>query len=556
VKEEANPEMDQIAKLVSGRLQAQPAGPHPDADSLTAFAENALADKDRVQLLQHLGTCAECREVLYLAAPEGSGQLQENNAPSFQPRRQSRFLLRWATAGALAAILVGSFVANRQLSNRLSNARHDSAKLVAPPPVTSPYTKLAEQKIPEDVDKVRNAQVAQTSPRPSIADADANANAQANVKDRPEAKHMTARLQAPLNFEKSDQVRLSSGSAPSSSKQSADSNELNFSLQARNLSPLAAAPAASNAVQQKNGAVLANKVDKSEEGFAEVRVPQIGLVSSARGRGNLGGTVVDPSGAVIANARVTIEGPSGNMITNTGTASTRIASSNPDGTFSFDRLAAGSYSVKAEASGFRATQITQVAVLDDKVPSLQVKLEPGAFSETVEVSAASPAVNVSGGAAQAEISGDYSRMSKVRAKGIGSGAGHGSAGKDTAVSEPLPQWTLSPSGSVERSIDAGKTWQDVFLSASVASGPVDSGTVFRALSAVGTDVWAGGSGGMLFHSNDSGRDWVRLEVGADGQKLTGDITRVDFSDALSGTVSTAKGETWSTVDGGQSWRRK
>jgi hypothetical protein len=554
--------MDQMAKLVSGRLQAHPAGPHPDADMLTAFAENALPDQDRVQLLQHLGTCVECREVLYLAAPEGSGVLQENKAPSFQPRsfpptKQSRFLLRWATVGALAAILVGSFVANRQLSN----ARHGSAKLVAPPPGTSTYAKLDEQKIPEDVDKVRNAQVAQTPPRPSIADANSNVNV--NVKERPEAKHMTARLQAPLNFGKSDQVRLSSGSASPSPNQSADANGLNLPLEGRNLSPLTAAPGVRSPVasQTKNRSLggplappssalpnraLANKDDKSREGFAEVRGAQVGWLSSARGKGNLGGTIVDPSGAVIANARVTMEGPSGTEIT-----STRIASSNPDGTFSFDRLAAGSYSVKAEASGFRTTEITQVAALDDKVPSLQVKLEPGTTSETVEVSAASPAANVSGGAAQAVMSRNYSQMAEVRAKGIGSGAGYGSAGKDAAISEPPAQWTLSPSGSVERSIDAGKTWQDVFLSASVASG-----TVFRALSAVGTHVWAGGNGGMLFHSDDSGRSWVRLEVGADGQKLTGDITHVDFSDALNGTVSTAKGETWSTADGGQSWHRK
>src|SRR5882724_9048405 len=70
VKERASPEMNQIAKLVSGRLKTQAAGPHPDPDLLAAFAENALPDTDRARLLHHLGTCPDCREILYLTVPD------------------------------------------------------------------------------------------------------------------------------------------------------------------------------------------------------------------------------------------------------------------------------------------------------------------------------------------------------------------------------------------------------------------------------------------------------------------------------------------------------
>ena len=64
--------MGVLGKLVSGRLQAQAAGPHPDPDVLAAFAENALLQAERAQLLQHLGACHNCREILYLAAPDSA----------------------------------------------------------------------------------------------------------------------------------------------------------------------------------------------------------------------------------------------------------------------------------------------------------------------------------------------------------------------------------------------------------------------------------------------------------------------------------------------------
>jgi Putative zinc-finger len=53
--------------------RSQEAGPHPDADMLTAFTEDALSERERKQLMAHLAVCADCREVLSvttLAAPE------------------------------------------------------------------------------------------------------------------------------------------------------------------------------------------------------------------------------------------------------------------------------------------------------------------------------------------------------------------------------------------------------------------------------------------------------------------------------------------------------
>ena len=63
--------MEQLPKIVQQRLSAaDKAGVHPDPDLLTAFAERSLNERERVQVLQHLGGCADCRNIVSLAMPE------------------------------------------------------------------------------------------------------------------------------------------------------------------------------------------------------------------------------------------------------------------------------------------------------------------------------------------------------------------------------------------------------------------------------------------------------------------------------------------------------
>ena len=92
--------MDGMTKLVSGRLKALPTtGSHPDPEVLAAFAENALPEADRGRLLQHLGACSDCREILYLAMPEAP-EMQKVLVPQPPPFTFRRWVL---ATGALAA---------------------------------------------------------------------------------------------------------------------------------------------------------------------------------------------------------------------------------------------------------------------------------------------------------------------------------------------------------------------------------------------------------------------------------------------------------------------
>ncbi len=148
-----------------------------------------------------------------------------------------------------------------------------------------------------------------------------------------------------------------------------------------------------------------------------------------------------------------------------------------------------------------------------------------------------------------------------------------------------PRWTIGSTGALQRSLDQGNTWQDVDVTAALASAAagsiatVSGGTLakeatrerdfsrkaakrqaanptFRTVTAFGTDVWAGGVGGALYHSQDAGLHWARVTPSADGNSLTGDVLTLDFSDAQHGKVTTSSPEVWITADGGQTWQRQ
>jgi Putative zinc-finger/Photosynthesis system II assembly factor YCF48 len=111
----------------------------------------------------------------------------------------------------------------------------------------------------------------------------------------------------------------------------------------------------------------------------------------------------------------------------------------------------------------------------------------------------------------------------------------------------VPRWTLSADGTLQRSLDSGRTWQTI---------PVSSQTIFRALSANGLDIWVGGTAGTLFHSSDAGLHWTQVRPVVNGEALVDDIIRVEFRDALHGKLTSSVEETWITADGGQTWEKQ
>ena len=98
----------------------------------------------------------------------------------------------------------------------------------------------------------------------------------------------------------------------------------------------------------------------------------------------LNGTVSDPSGATIGGAKVTVSSPATGFV--------RSSVTTDAGLYSFNRLPVGTYNLTVEMQGFKTAKLTSVQLGVGAVATLDVKLEVGAASESVSVTAEVPIV--------------------------------------------------------------------------------------------------------------------------------------------------------------------
>lgn len=100
--------------------------------------------------------------------------------------------------------------------------------------------------------------------------------------------------------------------------------------------------------------------------------------------GQISGTILDPQGNAVLSAKITIR--------NTGTGAVRETASNDQGAFIVTNLLPATYSVAVEADGFSKLS-QQVDLAPGARLALDLKLEVGKVSETIEVAATAVAVN-------------------------------------------------------------------------------------------------------------------------------------------------------------------
>ena len=142
----------QLPKIVASRLQGSALPEHPDPDLLTAFAEYTLLGKEREQVLSHLGTCAECRQILILAAPELATQV---NPAARREKKWSWWqapVLRWGAMAACVLVVATAVLMHEgNQSSRTENtqiAMQQSPAPVLPAPLSRPEPKQLAQNQP------------------------------------------------------------------------------------------------------------------------------------------------------------------------------------------------------------------------------------------------------------------------------------------------------------------------------------------------------------------------------------------------------------------------
>jgi hypothetical protein len=597
--------MQNVPQIVRERLKiATPAVNHPDADALTAFAEHSLPGIERDIVLEHLARCGDCREVVALALP-ATEPVQTVFSPSSSP--SSGWLtwpaLRWAfVAAGVIAIASFGILQYRKSTHPTTMADRSTAPQatteaknqlppvpVAPPPAEKRNEIQAPPALGDSVSGANLTVMQNAGPA-----ADSGSNSPRSNSKRSNSKKTAAPAAAVGRTGPTGSFGSTLGDQKSFGPKANQFQQQNI---AQNQAPAPAPPVAFGKKQASarssagvtgdvSGAVPqvapAQSLNQNLDSTLAQNQPAIQPPSSeayafekmSRAKlpvppGQIGGYVVDPSGAAVANARITL------IPSKTGQNAT-TAVTNSQGLWLIAGVPTGSYKAQAEAPGFRTTVAS--VNYDANQPSMySFTLNVGSVAETVEVAAQNGQVQ-NGQVQTGQVPTETTAI--VTDGGASQLPLNGRGFSELATLSPGPLWTISSSGALRRSVDQGKTWQDVnvnanpgaLTSASVAVAAQVSGAkarqtdkalkrqpatpTFRTVAAAGAEIWAGGSEGALYHSADAGSHWTRVVPAAAGTILTGDIISLEFPDLQHGKLSTTTADVWITTDGGQTWSKE
>jgi|LSQX01.1.fsa_nt_gb hypothetical protein len=122
------------------------------------------------------------------------------------------------------------------------------------------------------------------------------------------------------------------------------------------------------------------------------------VMAQSADTGALTGVVKDPSGSVIKNARVTA--------TNLGTAQSRSALTDNDGSFRITFLPPGKYKVQAGAEGFQTSEFSPITINVTETAVLNMDLKIGVPTETVTIAAETELIQTTTSTLGTLVSGD------------------------------------------------------------------------------------------------------------------------------------------------------
>ncbi|MGA2344618.1 MAG: carboxypeptidase regulatory-like domain-containing protein [Candidatus Sulfotelmatobacter sp.] len=592
--------MQNVPKIVRERLwAATPAVNHPDADVLTAFAERSLPGLERDVVLEHLARCGDCRDIVALALP-ATEPVETEMKPS-----PSGWLtwpaLRWGFVAAgvviIASVGILRYEAHSQhgtmsASNNApapqpaaTEAKNQPLATPAPPPPSEKREKIQPPAASTYADSLMmdNAPVrdkkspsrvevptvnAIPSPVGGAAGGGAGQFRGSLLHGPMSANQMTAnqwqqnaeqnRAAAPVPSTAVGKEEAAGAFTADRQAQKANQAMDNQTMANQTAAERGAAAADLTTRAQNETTVLQYDAAAPQPAADDLRVRKDKPLALPA-PGQIGGYVVDPTGAGVSSARVTI------IPSTMGGTTTTIT--NSQGVWLIAGLPTGNYKVAAEAPGF-ATAVKDLHYDANQPKMYSFSLSPGSVSETVMVSAEAGQLQTENANIGGPITSGANAQIPVNGRNVTLMATLSPGGLQTF-------WSLNPAGRLQRSFDQGKTWLPVDVNANPAlyaavvaetsrakakdaekarKAPVV--LTFRALAVAGSDVWVGGSGGALYHSVDAGSHWTRVVPATSGTVLTNDIVSLEFSDPQHGKLSTSAGEAWTTADAGQTWQKQ
>jgi hypothetical protein len=161
-------------------------GQHPDADQLSAFAEDALPAHEREQTLAHLGGCAHCRTIVSLTLPPMEDTPQLQAAAARRPWFYGWNVAWLAGAGLAALIFLTVHIRNSGREGRIASTTTQTAevRMAAPPqadhlkpratdatpiPVRKTVPEMAAPRAADSVEALKNPPASATMSSQQIA---------------------------------------------------------------------------------------------------------------------------------------------------------------------------------------------------------------------------------------------------------------------------------------------------------------------------------------------------------------------------------------------------
>jgi hypothetical protein len=111
----------------------------------------------------------------------------------------------------------------------------------------------------------------------------------------------------------------------------------------------------------------------------------LGVAAAQVATGNIRGTISDSSGGVLVNCSVTV--------VHVQTGLQRVTSTNDQGDFNVPSVPVGEYKITVSLPGFQTKALTGIVLQVDQTATIPITLEPGAVTQTVEITAAPPVLD-------------------------------------------------------------------------------------------------------------------------------------------------------------------
>jgi len=319
-------------------------GIHPDPDSLSGFVEGVLPPHERLACLAHLAECPECREVVYLAQEP----FPPEPAPAAPAPERISFWKRWlrpvpvlsaAAAAATVVLSVWLYWESKPAAKPVEMAAVQHEMEIGPPAVQRQVAPVGAPPL------AKRGIIPAPEVLPFRASRDVSVLAAPTI-PAPDALPPASPAPAPPQ---PASPQFASPLLPSSKDQ-----------------PQAGAVVLSQAASQ----------------MAAKPAP-----ASAATTG-IAGTITDPAGAAISGATVRVR--------SLASPATNNFKSDNRGQFEISGLAPGRYELQVAVPGFKLVN-QQVDVQPGQMARADSTLSVGAVAETIEVTAAAPALSTESG---------------------------------------------------------------------------------------------------------------------------------------------------------------